>query len=84
MVRRWAGLELKLTDRAEEADDRGCCALLRRMRARSELKLELVRLSAGREGNGTLEDEALLMEWDSVGSSPREDCEAMDDGVGRP
>lgn len=84
MVRRWAGCELKFTDRAEEAEDRGCCALLRRRRARSEDKLELVRLSAGREGNGTLEDEALLTELHSAGRSLEEDCEAIEEGVGRP
>lgn len=62
MVRRWAGCELKFTERTEEDEDRGCWALLRRMRARSELKLLLVRERAGREGNGTLDDDAELIE----------------------
>lgn len=84
MVRRWAGWELKLTERTEEEDDRGCWALLRRRRARSEDRFELVRERAGRDGNGTLDVDAELIEWHKAGSEVVDAWEAIDEGVGRP
>lgn len=75
---------MKLTDRAEEAEERGCWELLRRSLARSAERLLLVRLNAGREGKGTLEEEALLTELDRVGTSDMQDWAAMEEGVGRP
>ena len=83
MVRRWAGCELKVTERAEEEEERGCWELLRRTRARSEDRLLLVRLRAGRDGKGTDEDEALLIEFDRGGRSDRVDW-AREEGMGRP
>jgi hypothetical protein len=83
MVRRWAGWELKETDRAEDADDRGCCELLRRTWARSEERLLLVRLRAGQGGKGTLDEDALLTEFERVGRSESVDW-LIDEGMGRP
>lgn len=83
-VRRWAGWELKFTDRAEEAEDLGCWELLRRSLARSAERLLLVRLNAGREGKGTVDEDALLTEFDRVGTSDRQDWAAREEGVGRP